>query len=165
MIMAKRTFYVAVCLLLACLALSAPTLAQESGQDADAGESADETPAADVLMFVNSGDNQVQGMAMTLASKLAQQEQTVRIVLCGEAAELGLQEFIPEALAPRNVSSKELMQEAMSFGATVQVCHLFLPNSGYRQYEEQDLLEEVTVNDPEEQAQEISRDDLRVMTF
>ncbi|MFO7859210.1 MAG: DsrE family protein [Ectothiorhodospiraceae bacterium] len=128
--------------------------------DADRG-----TPDADVLMFVNSGDNQVQGMAMTLASNLSQQDESVHIVLCGDAAELGLEEFIPEALAPRNVSSKELMQEAMSFGATVQVCHLFLPNSGYRQYEEEDLLQEVTVNDPEEQAEMLSEDDPRVLTF
>lgn len=123
----------------------------------------DDSP--DVLMLVNTSSNQVQGMAMTMASQMARQDHDVDIVLCGEAAQLGLQEYIPEALAPRDISSKEIMQEAMSFGATVEVCHLYLPNSGYRQYTEEDLLNEVTVNDPEELAQTMARDDVRVITY
>ncbi len=125
---------------------------------------ADDDPR-DVLMLVNTEEDQVQGLAMTTASELAQRDHSVHIILCGEAAELGLEEYIPQTLAPRDVSSKELMQEAMSFGATVEVCHLFLPNSGYRQYEEEDLLDEVTVNNPEDKAEMISRDDLRVLSY
>ncbi|SEP07385.1 DsrE family protein [Aquisalimonas asiatica] len=119
----------------------------------------------DILMLVNSDEDQVQGMAMSMASELAQRDHSVHIILCGEAAELALEENIPSALAPRDISAKELMQEAMSFGATAEVCHLFLPNSGYRQYEEEDLLEEVTVNNPEEQAEMISDGDTRVISY
>ncbi|QIT54215.1 hypothetical protein HC341_02665 [Aquisalimonas sp. 2447] len=125
---------------------------------------ADDDPR-DVLIMVNSEEDQVQGLAMTTASELAQRDHSVHILLCGEAAELGLEEYIPQTLAPRDVSSKELMLEAMSFGATVEVCHLYLPNSGYRQYEEEDLLDDVTVNNPEEKAEMISRDDLRVLSY
>lgn len=125
---------------------------------------ADDDPR-DVLILVNSEQDQVQGLAMTTASELAQRDHSVNIILCGEAAELGLEEYIPQTLAPRDVSSKELMQEAMSFGATVEVCHLYLPNSGYRQYEEEDLLDNVTVNNPEDKAEMISRDDLRVLSY
>ena len=125
---------------------------------------ADDDPR-DVLMLVNTEEDQVQGLAMTTASELAQRDHSVHIILCGEAGELGLEEYIPQTLAPRDVSSKELMLEAMSFGANVEVCHLFLPNSGYRQYEEEDLLDEVTVNNPEDKAEMISRDDLRVLSY
>ncbi|MDN3517483.1 DsrE family protein [Aquisalimonas lutea] len=127
------------------------------------GMAQDDSP--DVLMLVNTSSNQVQGMAMSMASHMARQDHAVDIVLCGEAAQLGLQEYIPEALAPRDVSAKEIMQEAMSFGASVEVCHLYLPNSGYHQYTEEDLLNEVTVNDPEELAQTMARDDVRVITY
>ncbi|MFV8835716.1 DsrE family protein [Aquisalimonas sp.] len=125
---------------------------------------ADDQPR-DILMLVNTEEDQVQGMAMSMASELAQRDHHVHIILCGEAAELALEENIPSALAPRDISSKELMQEAMSFGATVEVCHLFLPNSGYRQYEEEDLLDEVTVNNPEEQAEMISDGNTRVISY
>lgn len=124
-----------------------------------------EEPPRDVLLLVNSEQDQVQGSAMTLASQLAQRDHSVHIILCGEAAELGLEEFLPQTLAPREVSAKELMQEAMSFGATVEVCHLFLPNSGYRQYEEEDLLGEVTVNRPEDKAEMISAPNVRVISY
>lgn len=119
----------------------------------------------DILMLINTEEDQVQGMAMSMASELAQRDHNVHIILCGEAAELALEENIPSALAPRNISSKELMQEAMSFGATVEVCHLFLPNSGYRQYEEEDLLEDVTVNNPDDQVEMISGRNTRVLSY
>lgn len=125
---------------------------------------ADEEPR-DILLLVNSDEDQVQGMAMAMASELAQRDHDVHIILCGEAAELALEENIPSALAPRDISAKELMQEAMSFGATAEVCHLFLPNSGYRQYEEEDLLEDVTVNNPEEQAEMMSDGNTRVISY
>ncbi len=119
----------------------------------------------DVLMLVNSEEDQVQGMAMSMASELAQRDHDVRVILCGEAAELALEENIPQALAPRDVSAQELMQEAMSFGAQMEVCHLYLPNSGFHQYEEEDLLEDVTVNNPEEKADLLSRGDMRVISY
>lgn len=142
---------------LALLTLTAPALADDNSDDGD--------DTRDVLLLVTSEQDQVQGQAMNTASELAQRDHSVHIILCGEAGELALEENIPQALAPRDISAKELMQEAMSFGATVEVCHLFLPNSGYRQYEEDDLLEEVTVNNPEDKADMISRGDMRVVSY
>ena len=146
-----RNFVITGFAALALLAVPAQALAEDSPRE--------------VLMLVNSEQDQVQGMAMTTASQLAQRDHSVHIILCGEAAELGLEEYLPQTLAPRDISAKELMQEAMSFGATVEVCHLFLPNSGYRQYDEEDLLEDVTVNNPEEMAKMVSDDEMRVLSY
>lgn len=103
---------------------------------------ADSEPEA-FLISINTEEGQVQGMALTLATTLAQEGKEVRILLCGEAGELALEQNIPPSLRPRDISPKEMMMEAVSLGATVQVCELFLPNSGYRQYEASDLVPEV----------------------
>ena len=121
--------------------------------------------AETVLINVNSNQGQVQGMAMDLASKLAQADKNVRIVLCGAAAELALEENIPSALRPRDVSPKEIMLEAASLGATVHVCHLFLPNTRFGQYDEDDLVEEASVISAEELAELVMNAEIRRFSY
>lgn len=121
--------------------------------------------AETVLINVNSDQRQVQGMAMELASKLAQADKNVHIVLCGAAAELALEENIPSALRPRDVSPKEIMLEAASLGATVQVCHLFLPNTRFGQYDEDDLVEEASVISAEALAELVMNAEIRRFSY
>ena len=47
---------------------------------------------------VTSADNQTQGMAMVLASQMAEQKAAVRILLCGPAGQLALKAYEPPAL-------------------------------------------------------------------
>ncbi|MCK8515097.1 hypothetical protein M0534_01955 [Methylonatrum kenyense] len=118
-----------------------------------------------VLINVNSDQGQVQGMAMELATKLVQADKEVRIVLCGDAAELALEENIPSSLRPRDVSPKEMMLEAVSLGATVQVCHLFLPNTRFGQYDEDDLVEDASVISAEELAELVTKSEIRRFSY
>lgn len=121
--------------------------------------------AETVLINVNSDQGQVQGMAMELATKLVQADKEVRIVLCGDAAELALEENIPSSLRPRDVSPKEMMLEAVSLGASVHVCHLFLPNTRFGQYDEDDLVEQASVISAEELAELVTRGDIRRFSY
>ncbi len=98
---------------------------------------------------VTSADNQTQGMAMVLASQMAEQKAAVRILLCGPAGQLALKAYEPPALKPRNVTPKQMMAGLIKGGATVEVCALFLPNADKAPA---DLVEGVTVAKPPEVA-------------
>jgi len=144
--------------------LLAAVMLMLAGAPAVAGESGDNEPQA-FLISINSEEGIVQGTAMNLAIDLARKEHEVRILLCGEASELALEQNIPPSLRPRDISPKEMMMEAISLGATVQVCELFLPNSGFRQYEEDDLVEDVTEARASELADFMLRPGVRTFTY
>ncbi len=117
------------------------------------------------LISLNSAEGQVQGMALELATKLAQRDKEVMVLLCGDAGDLALEENIPSALRPRDISPKEMMLEAASLGATVKVCHLYLPNSGFRQYDVDDLVEEVTEANAEDIAEYMLKPRVRTFSY
>ncbi|MEX0730141.1 MAG: hypothetical protein WED00_07035 [Aquisalimonadaceae bacterium] len=125
---------------------------------------AEDEPEA-FLISINSDEGQIQGMAISLATTLARKDKEVRILLCGEAGELALEQNIPPSLRPRDISPKEMMLEAMTLGATVQVCELFLPNSGYRQYQESDLVSEIEQANAEEIADFMLRPNVRTFSY
>jgi hypothetical protein len=111
---------------------------------------------------VTSADNQAQGMAMVLASQMAEQKTAVRILLCGPAGQLALKSYEPAALKPRNVSPKQMMQGLVKAGATVEVCALFLPNADRTPA---DLIDGVTVAKPPEVAAYMLKPGVRAFGF
>ncbi len=111
---------------------------------------------------VTSADNQTQGMAMVLASQMAEQKAAVRILLCGPAGQLALKAYEPPALKPRNVTPKQMMAGLIKGGATVEVCALFLPNADKAPA---DLTEGVTVAKPPEVAAYMIKPGVRAFGF
>ena len=111
---------------------------------------------------VTSADNQTQGMAMVLASQMAEQKAAVRILLCGPAGQLALKAYEPPALKPRNVTPKQMMAGLIKGGATVEVCALFLPNADKAP---SDLVEGVTVAKPPEVAAYMIKPGVRAFGF
>ncbi len=111
---------------------------------------------------VTSADNQTQGMAMVLASQLAEQKAAVRILLCGPAGQLALKAYEPPALKPRNVTPKQMMVGLIKGGATVEVCALFLPNADKAPA---DLVEGVAVAKPPEVAAYMVKPGVRAFGF
>lgn len=83
---------------------------------------------SEAFFNVTSADN-VQGMAMVLATQMVEQKAAVRILLCGPAGQLALKTYEPAALKPRNVTPKQMLAGLMKAGATVEVCALYLPNA------------------------------------
>lgn len=116
----------------------------------------------ETFFSVTSADNQAQGMAMVLASQMAEQKAAVRILLCGPAGQLALKTYEPAALKPRNVTPKQMMTGLIKGGATVEVCALFLPNADRTPA---DLVEGVTVAKPPEIAAYMVKPGVRAFGF
>jgi predicted peroxiredoxin len=111
---------------------------------------------------VTSADNQAQGMAMVLATQMAEQKAAVRILLCGPAGQLALKAYEPAMLKPRNVTPKQMMTGLIKGGATVEVCALFLPNADKTPA---DLIDGVTVAKPPEVAAYMVKPGVRAFGF
>lgn len=120
-----------------------------------------QTPT-ETFFNVTSPDNQAQGMAMVLATQMAEQKATVRILLCGPAGQLALKAYEPVALKPKNITPKQMMAGLMKGGATVEVCALFLPNADKTPA---DLMEGVTVAKPPEVAAYMLKTGVRTFGF
>ena len=111
---------------------------------------------------VTNADNQSQGMAMVLASQMAEQKAAVRILLCGPAGQLALKSYEPAALKPKNITPKQMMTALIKGGATVEVCALFLPNA---EKTPADLIEGVTVAKPPEVAAYMAKPGVKAFGF
>jgi len=111
---------------------------------------------------VTSADNQAQGMAMVLATQMAEQRASVRILLCGPAGQLALKTYEPAALKPRNMTPKQMMAGLLKSGATVEVCALFLPNADRTPA---DLVEGISVAKPTDVAAYMLKPGVRAFGF
>jgi predicted peroxiredoxin len=120
------------------------------------------TAQTEAFVSVTSADNQSQGMAMVLATQMAEQKAAVRILLCGPAGQLALKAYEPAALKPRNVTPKQMMQNLVKNGATVEVCALFLPNFDRTPA---DLIEGVAVAKPADVASYMLKPGVRTFGF
>ena len=109
--------------------------------------SADKADGLNVLL--NSGNPQTQSMAMVLSlMTIKKHNKKVNIVLCGEAGDLADKNIKaapvkrPNGKAP---SAQDNLKMLIRQGAIVEVCPLYLPNSGK---ESSVLLEGITVAKP-----------------
>ncbi len=125
---------------------------------------ADQAKGLNVL--VNSGDPQTQAMAMVLSlMTIKKHSKQVNIVLCGPAGDLadknikGVPVKRPNGKAP---SAKQHLQILISKGAKVEVCPLYLPNSGK---DKSILLDGITVAKPPIVAGRLLNQDFQNITF
>ncbi len=100
-------------------------------------------------VLVNSGNSQTQAMAMVLSlMTMKKHKKEVNIVLCGQAGDLadknikGVPTKRPDGKAP---SAKMHLMKLIKMGAKVEVCPLYLPNSGKNK---SILLDGITVAKP-----------------
>ena len=126
--------------------------------------SADQAKGLNVL--INSGDSQTQAMAMVLSlMTIKKHKKQVNIVLCGAAGDLadknikGTPVKRPNGKAP---SAKQHLKLLIKKGASVQVCPLYLPNSGK---DKSILLDGITVAKPPMVAGKLLDTDFANITF
>ena len=100
-------------------------------------------------VLVNSSNPQTQAMAMVLSlMTIKTHNKEVNIILCGEAGDLadknikGVPVQRPNGTSP---SAKDHLLVLIKEGAKVEVCPLYLPNSGK---DKTSLLEGVTIANP-----------------
>lgn len=115
-----------------------------------------------LLLILNNGDTQTQGMAFVLATEAKRQGAEVQVLLCSEAGRLALREYDPPALKPRDVTPKQMLQGLMQQGVKVEVCALFLPNTGKAP---EDLLDGIHPALPATIVEKLPQREVRLLTF
>ena len=133
--------------LVLCFSFALPVLAQ--------------TPT-ELLVTLNSGNPQTQGMALVLASQAVEQKAGVRVLLCSEGGQLAVKGRDSMVLKPRNVTPKAMLQSLMKAGARVEVCALFLPNS---EWKSADLIEGISVAKPADVAAHMLQANVKTLSY
>ena len=86
-----------------------------------------------------------QGAGLVLAGQALEQKADVRVLLCDAAGDIAVNGLSMPTLKPRNVTPQQMLQGLIKAGAKVQVCALYLPNTGRQA---NDLLAGVTSAKP-----------------
>jgi predicted peroxiredoxin len=117
---------------------------------------------SELLVLINSGTPQTQGVAMVLASQAMEQKASVRVLLCSEGGQLAVKGKEGAMLKPRNVTPNQMLQGLMKGGAKVEVCALFLPNSDLKQT---DLIDGIAVAKPAEIASYMLQGNVKTVSY
>ncbi|WP_022962464.1 DsrE family protein [Halopseudomonas pelagia] len=116
----------------------------------------------DVMVILSDSSTQTQGMAMVLGNTMADQGANVHVLLCDKAGDLALNAYQGESLKPNDLTPGQMLRRLIKQGASVNVCALYLPNSGYTRT---DLLEGVNVATPVDMSAQMLNPSFRVFSF
>lgn len=122
------------------------------------------TAAQAQSLFVNihSGQAMAQGAGLVLAGQALEQKAEVRVLLCDAAANIALTGQDMPSLKPRNVTPQQMLQGLIKGGAKVEVCALYLPNSGKQA---SDLIAGVTPAKPADVAAHLLKPGVQTLAF
>ena len=122
------------------------------------------TAAQAQSLFVNihSGQAMAQGAGLVLAGQALEQNAEVRVLLCDAAANIALTGQDMPSLKPRNVTPQQMLQGLIKGGAKVEVCALYLPNTGKQA---SDLIPGVTPAKPADVAAHVLKPSVKTLGF
>jgi sulfur relay (sulfurtransferase) complex TusBCD TusD component (DsrE family) len=122
------------------------------------------TAAQAKSLFVNihSGQAMAQGAGLVLAGQALEQKAEVRVLLCDAAADIAVTGQAMPTLKPRNVTPQQMLQGLIKGGAKVEVCALYLPNSGKQA---SDLIAGVTPAKPADVAAHLLKPGVQTLAF
>lgn len=121
--------------------------------------------ASKLVTVVTAEAPQTQLMSMVLTTQAIQKGTDTRILLCGPAGDIALKDAPEAATAgqpPKGMSPQGLLKAAMSKGAKVEVCAIYLPGKGATP---DALLDGVTVAQPPEMSGALMEAGVKVLTF
>lgn len=118
--------------------------------------------AEDLFVNIHSSQAMAQGAALVLAGQALDQKANVRVLLCDAAANIALVGQEMPTLKPRNVTPQQMLQGVIKAGAKVEVCALYLPNSGKQAG---DLIAGVTPAKPAEVAAHLLKPGVNTLSF
>ncbi len=116
-----------------------------------------------LFVSVTSADEEIQMMAMVLATQSLNQDINVRVLLCGEGGNLSLKEHQSRNFEPAGRSPQDLLKGLISNGVTVEVCGIFLPNR--EGITTDDLLDGIGAARPPEVAAFINRPNVKLFSY
>jgi predicted peroxiredoxin len=102
-----------------------------------------------LFVSVTGSAAQDRAMPLVLANQALDQGAEVRVLLCGAGGEIAIANVELDALAPRGLTPRDLLNRLIQHEVTVEVCAIFLPNTDYS---EDDLIEGVGIANPGEVA-------------
>jgi sulfur relay (sulfurtransferase) complex TusBCD TusD component (DsrE family) len=118
--------------------------------------------ASELFLSINSGSAMTQAAGIVLASQAIEQKAHVRVLLCDAGGDIAVAGKETPALKPKNVTVQQMLQGLMKAGAKVEVCALYLPNTGRQPT---DLLPGVTPAKPADVAAYLLKPEVKTLAF
>lgn len=118
--------------------------------------------AQELFVNIHSGNAMAQGAALVLAGQALEQKASVRVLLCDKAGDIALVGAELPKLKPRDVTPQQMLQGVIKAGAKVEVCALYLPNTGRKPT---DLIEGVTPAKPADVAAHLLKPGMSTLAF
>ncbi len=118
--------------------------------------------AEELFVNIHSGSAMAQGAGLVLAGQALEQKATVRVLLCDAAGDIALMGKDMPTLKPRNVTPQQMLQGVIKAGAKVEVCALYLPNTGKQA---SDLIPGVTPAKPADVAAHLLKPGVNTLAF
>ena len=118
--------------------------------------------ASELFLTINSGSAMTQGAGLVLASQAIEQKATVRVLLCDAGGDIAVTGKEMPSLKPKNVTAQQMLQGLIKAGAKVEVCALYLPNTGRQMT---DLIPGVTVGKPADVMAYLLKPDVKTLAF
>ena len=118
--------------------------------------------ASELFLTLNSGSAMTQGAGLVLASQALEQQATVRVLLCDAGGDIAVVGKDMPLLKPKNVTAQQMLQGLIKAGAKVEVCALYLPNTGHQA---SDLIPGVTAGKPGDVAAYLLKPDVKTLAF
>ena len=118
--------------------------------------------AQSLFVNIHSGQAMAQGAGLVLAGQALEQKAEVRVLLCDAAANIAVVGQTMPSLKPRNVTPQQMLQGLIQAGAKVEVCALYLPNSGKQA---SDLIPGVTPARPADVAAHLLKPGVQTLAF
>jgi hypothetical protein len=118
--------------------------------------------AEELFVNIHSGNAMAQGAGLAIATQALEQKATVRVLLCDKAGDIALVGAELPKLKPRDVTTQQILQGVIKAGAKVEVCALYLPNTGKQPT---DLIPGVTAAKPAEVAAHLLKPGVNTLAF
>ncbi len=118
--------------------------------------------ADELFVSIHSGGAMAQGAGLVLAGQALEQKAPVRVLLCDAAGDIAVAGKELPVLKPRNVTPQQMLQGLIQAGAKVEVCALYLPNTGRQA---SDLVPGVTPAKPADVAAHLLKPGVRTLAF
>ena len=121
--------------------------------------------AEELFVSIHSSSPMAQGAGLVLAAQALEQKASVRVLLCDAAGDIALSSQDGKTqpiLKPRNVTPQQMLQGVIKAGAKVEVCALYLPNTGKQP---SDLLPGVSPAKPAEVATHLLKPTVKTLAF
>ncbi len=99
-----------------------------------------------LFVVVTQPEPQAQAMAMILSLQALNHQTAVRILLCGPGGDLAFSGYDGPTLKPSAQTPQQMLQAVIKAGAKVELCPIYLANSGGRT--EAEMIPGVTVTSP-----------------